>query len=75
MNHLKNHMLKCGIKRLVTYADDNAIGFFKKQGFNENDSNMMVMWRSKVREYKGGRFMFCELNKPKRRVLLPLIES
>ena len=31
MNHLKQHAKKQGIEYFVTYADNYAIGYFKKQ--------------------------------------------
>ena len=34
MNHLKDY-LKTDVEYMLTYADENAKGFFKKQGFSE----------------------------------------
>ena len=34
MNHLKDY-LKTRVEYMLTYADENAKGFFKKQGFSE----------------------------------------
>ena len=36
MNKLKDHCKKGGFKYFLTYADNNAIGYFKKQGFHKN---------------------------------------
>ena len=36
MNKLKDHCKKDGYKYFLTYADNNAIGYFKKQGFHKN---------------------------------------
>uniref|UniRef100_A0A914SFX8 N-acetyltransferase domain-containing protein n=1 Tax=Parascaris equorum TaxID=6256 RepID=A0A914SFX8_PAREQ len=37
MNHLKDyHVGTCHIYHFLTYADEFAIGYFKKQGFSEN---------------------------------------
>lgn len=33
MNKLKAYLQKKNKKYLLTYADNNAIGYFKKQGF------------------------------------------
>ena len=42
MNHLKDY-LKTRVQYMLTYADENAKGFFKKQGFSavlmEEDMN------------------------------------
>ena len=34
MNHLKEYVKKMGIYNLVTFADNTAIGYFRKQGFD-----------------------------------------
>jgi len=33
MNNLKNYVMKEGIRYFLTYADNFALGYFKKQGF------------------------------------------
>lgn len=33
MNHLKSYAVKNGCDALVTYADNDAVGYFRKQGF------------------------------------------
>ena len=35
MNLLKMHAVKEGIEYMITYADNYAIGYFKKQGFTK----------------------------------------
>merc|ERR1719197_553535 len=35
MNHLKSYMQKDKLYYFTTYADNNAIGYFKKQGFTK----------------------------------------
>lgn len=35
MNQLMEHLKKEGITHLLTYADNHAIGYFRKQGFNK----------------------------------------
>lgn len=36
MNHLKDYSTQRGIKHFLTYADKDAIGYFKKQGFSKD---------------------------------------
>lgn len=36
MNHLKDYSTSKGIKNFLTYADEFAIGYFKKQGFSKD---------------------------------------
>jgi len=35
MNNLKQHVKRTGITHFLTYADNYAIGYFKKQGFSK----------------------------------------
>ena len=35
MNMLKHHVVTEGIEYFITYADNYAIGYFKKQGFTK----------------------------------------
>ncbi len=35
MNHLKDFHIEQGIYHFLTYADEDAIGYFKKQGFSQ----------------------------------------
>jgi histone acetyltransferase len=49
MNHLKEQAKREGLRYFLTYADNYAIGYFRKQGF----SKTLGMPRSQVRE--GGR--------------------
>ena len=36
MNHLKDYHLRQRIPTFLTYADEFAIGYFKKQGFSKS---------------------------------------
>lgn len=36
MNHLKEYVKKEGHTHFLTYADNFAVGYFKKQGFTKN---------------------------------------
>ncbi len=47
MNKLKDHCKSQDLKYFLTYADNNAIGYFKKQGFN----NFIKMEPEKWKEY------------------------
>ena len=46
MNKLKDHCKENGLEYFLTYADNNAIGYFKKQGF----SNLIKMDIEKWKE-------------------------
>lgn len=45
MNQLKMEMIKRGVKFLMTYADNLAIGYFKKQGFQKTINIPPEIWK------------------------------
>ncbi|KAM0681675.1 histone acetyltransferase [Glugoides intestinalis] len=46
---------------LLTYADNSAIGFFKKQGFTKYPRS--ISWLGYIKDYDGGTLMECKLHK------------
>lgn len=62
MNHLKEHVKKEGIEYFLTYADNYAIGYFKKQGFSKVVSMPQTRWRGFIKDYDGGTLMECRIN-------------
>lgn len=40
---------------LLTYADNYAIGYFKKQGFTKDIT--LIDWRGRIKDYEGGTLM------------------
>eukprot|EP00826_Nyctotherus_ovalis_P035623 TRINITY_DN3072_c0_g4_i1.p1 TRINITY_DN3072_c0_g4~~TRINITY_DN3072_c0_g4_i1.p1 ORF type:complete len:224 (+),score=69.13 TRINITY_DN3072_c0_g4_i1:315-986(+) len=62
MNKLKTHLQKCKIKYMLTYADNNAIGYFKKQGFSTVPRMPKHLWFGYIKEYDSGTLMDCYLN-------------
>lgn len=46
---------------LLTYADNSAIGFFKKQGFTL--SPVSSSWMGYIKDYDGGTLMECKLHR------------
>ncbi|ELA42822.1 uncharacterized protein VICG_00137 [Vittaforma corneae ATCC 50505] len=46
---------------LLTYADNSAIGFFKKQGFTLHPRS--TQWAGYVKDYEGGTLMECKVHK------------
>jgi len=62
MNNLKEHVKKEGIQYFLTYADNYAIGFFKKQGFSKTISMQRSRWAGYIKDYDGGTLMECKIN-------------
>lgn len=46
---------------LLTYADNSAIGFFKKQGFSLHPKS--TEWLGYIKDYEGGTLMECKIHK------------
>ncbi|BGP25463.1 histone acetyltransferase [Rhodotorula toruloides] len=62
MNHLKDHVkasTKC--MHFLTYADNYAIGYFKKQGFSKEIKLDRSVWAGYIKDYEGGTIMHCAM--------------
>ncbi|GAB0099588.1 Histone acetyltransferase [Sergentomyia squamirostris] len=62
MNHLKDYSIRQGIKHFLTYADEFAIGYFKKQGFSKDIKVARHIYAGYIKEYEGAELMHCELH-------------
>jgi len=62
MNHLKDYHIKHKIFHFLTYADEFAIGYFKKQGFTKDIKLPKSEYLGYIKEYEGATLMECELN-------------
>jgi len=59
MNLLKRHAVTEGIEYFITYADNYAIGYFKKQGFTKTISMPKGRYNGLIKDYDGGTMMEC----------------
>jgi histone acetyltransferase len=62
MNHLKDYHIKHRIYHFLTYADEYAIGYFKKQGFTKDIKLPKSEYLGYIKEYEGATLMECEMN-------------
>ena len=62
MNHLKDYHIKHKIFHFLTYADEFAIGYFKKQGFSKDIKLPKSEYLGYIKEYEGATLMECQLN-------------
>lgn len=62
MNHLKEAVKRDGITEFLTYADNYAIGYFKKQGFSKTISMDKRRWVGYIKDYDGGTLMQCSIH-------------
>ncbi|SCU92359.1 LANO_0E00518g1_1 [Lachancea nothofagi CBS 11611] len=62
MNHLKDFVRATSkIKYFLTYADNYAIGYFKKQGFTKEITLEKSIWMGYIKDYEGGTLMQCSM--------------
>lgn len=65
MNHLKDYCrATSNVKYFLTYADNYAIGYFKKQGFNKEITLDKSVWMGYIKDYEGGTLMQCSMLPP-----------
>jgi histone acetyltransferase len=58
MNKLKEHVKTEGdIRHFLTYADNYATGYFRKQGFTEEITLDKSQWIGFIKDYEGGTLM------------------
>ncbi|XP_065053694.1 histone acetyltransferase KAT2A-like isoform X1 [Rhopilema esculentum] len=62
MNHVKDYHIKHNVLNFLTYADEYAIGYFKKQGFCKNIKLAKSTYFGYIKEYEGAHLMHCEIN-------------
>lgn len=43
----------------MTYADNYAVGYFKKQGFSKEITLDPKVWKGAIKDYEGGTMMQC----------------
>ncbi|XP_057977992.1 histone acetyltransferase GCN5 isoform X2 [Malania oleifera] len=63
MNHLKQHARDVdGLTHFLTYADNNAVGYFIKQGFTKEIDLEKDRWQGYIKDYDGGILMECKID-------------
>ncbi|KAL8786332.1 MAG: hypothetical protein Q9213_002829 [Squamulea squamosa] len=62
MSHLKDYVKATSpIQHFLTYADNYAIGYFKKQGFTKEITLEKPRWMGYIKDYEGGTIMQCTM--------------
>lgn len=62
MSHLKDYVKATSpVMHLLTYADNYAIGYFKKQGFTKEITFDRARWMGYIKDYEGGTIMQCSM--------------
>ncbi len=62
MNHIKDYHIKHNVLHFLTFADEYAIGYFKKQGFSKEIQLNRNVYNGYIKDYEGATLMGCELN-------------
>ncbi|KAE9621923.1 putative histone acetyltransferase chromatin remodeler Bromodomain family [Lupinus albus] len=63
MNHLKQYARDLdGLTHFLTYADNNAVGYFIKQGFTKEIYLDKDRWQGYIKDYDGGILMECKID-------------
>ncbi len=69
MNKLKGkfwsnseEMQRRKIEYLMTYADNLALGYFRKQGFSKDCRMSPDRWKGYIKDYEGGTMMECHVH-------------
>ena len=63
MNHFKAHIRQTypDMMHFLTYADNYAVGYFKKQGFSEEITLERSVWAGYIKDYEGATILQCTL--------------
>ncbi|TVY39167.1 Histone acetyltransferase [Lachnellula occidentalis] len=62
MSHLKDYVKATSdVMHFLTYADNYAIGYFKKQGFTKEITLEKSKWMGYIKDYEGGTIMQCTM--------------
>ncbi|KAI5288091.1 histone acetyltransferase [Ascosphaera aggregata] len=62
MSHLKDYVKATSdVMHFLTYADNYAIGYFKKQGFTKEITLDRSLWMGYIKDYEGGTIMQCSM--------------
>lgn len=63
MNRLKDHAQKVDLNYFLTYADNNAIEYFRKQGFTKCPTMPEARWKGFIKDYNGSTMMQCKIER------------
>lgn len=63
MDHFKTHIKAQypGMMHFLTYADNYAVGYFRKQGFSKEITLPRSVWAGYIKDYEGGTIMQCTM--------------
>ncbi|XP_034238428.1 histone acetyltransferase KAT2A isoform X1 [Thrips palmi] len=62
MNHLKDYHIRKNVLHFLTFGDEFAIGYFKKQGFSKDIRLPRQFYQGYIKDYEGAALMHCEID-------------
>ncbi|ESO05629.1 hypothetical protein HELRODRAFT_77335 [Helobdella robusta] len=62
MNHMKDYHIQHNILNFLTFADEYATGYFRKQGFSREIKMQKSSYMGYIKDYEGAILMGCQLN-------------
>jgi histone acetyltransferase len=61
MARVKTYLQAIGVHHILTYADNTAIGYFKRQGFTMEINLDPAKWRRCIKDYQGATLIHCKV--------------
>lgn len=62
MAHVKTYLQTLDIHNILTYADNSAVGYFKRQGFTLAINFDPEIWTKCIKDYQGATLIHCRIN-------------
>ena len=62
MEHFKQYLQVLGVRNVLVYADNSAIGFFEKQGFSQKIGVQQKYYKGIIKHYDGATLMHLEVD-------------
>lgn len=62
MAQVKTYLQSLGILNILTYADNSAVGYFKRQGFTLRINFDPAIWTKCIKDYQGATLIHCKIN-------------
>ncbi|KAL6760054.1 chromatin remodeling complex WSTF-ISWI, large subunit [Haematococcus lacustris] len=74
MNYTKEYAVTMDrLSHFLTYADNNAVGYFTKQGFTKEITLDKARWQGYIKDYDGGTLMECVMHPKLRPAQFPAL--
>lgn len=62
MAQVKTYLQALNVHNILTYADNSAVGYFKRQGFTLQINFNPDIWTKCIKDYQGATLIHCKIN-------------